>query len=131
MLECPNCHEKTIPKSKRFWIGPIRSIRCDNCDAKVSIPYSSLFYITIYLLLMIVFPRLGISPYITIALTIITCVAFLFLHYKFVPLIIKYQKGDEGYRKQKISNTILGIIYLLVSFGIILFIPEIIKHYRY
>lgn len=119
MLECPNCKEKTIKKTKKFWLGPARSIQCDHCGCKVSIPYSSLFLMTLYLGFMLVLPKIGIrSPYMVILLVVL-CIGFTYSFYKFVPLIVKLKKDDRGYRKQKSMNTLMGMAYIIISFGMI------------
>lgn len=119
MLECPNCKEKTIPKFKKFWLGPARSIRCEHCDCKVSIPYWSLLIVPIYLGGMLMLPRLDFPAFVTIALVIIGCIGMTYFHYRFVPLVVKLKKKDSGYKQQKICNTLIGLIYLMMTFGMV------------
>jgi len=119
MFECPNCNKKTISKSSKFWIGPIRSITCTNCNAKVSVPYLSLFLLTLYLALMLIIPKLKMNLIAILTMIVLIFVTYIYLNYKFVSLEVKLRKNEDGYKKKKIKNTIIAICYLALSFTII------------
>ena len=44
MLECPNCHARSISAWRKQFIGPLGKIRCPNCKAQISVGWlQSLF----------------------------------------------------------------------------------------
>ena len=117
MFECPNCKEKTIKKWSKFCLGPVRSVRCDSCGKKVSIPYKSLYFMAAYLIFIFAIPRLiEFNHYLFIAIIIVT-VLVSYLLYKYVPLIVKFEEEDIGYKIQKRNNTLIGISYFIITFG--------------
>jgi len=119
MFECPSCNKKTISKSSKFWIGPIRSITCKNCNAKVSVPYSSLFLLTLYLALMLIIPKMRMNLIAILVMIVVIFVAYIYLNYKYVPLEVKLRKNENGYKKQKIKNVIMATCYFTLSFTFI------------
>jgi len=119
MFKCPNCYQYTINKSSKFWIGPIRSIKCSNCNAKVSVPFMSLFLTTIYILMMYFIPRLDLKLVYIISILTVTCISYIYLFYKFVPLEVKLKKEDKRYKTQKNKNILILIGYFVITFGII------------
>jgi len=50
-----------------------------------------------------------------ISILISSCVGFIYLHYRFIPLIIKLDNNDEGYKKQKNKNILISIGYFILS----------------
>jgi len=37
MLDCPNCKELSISAWRKQFIGPLRKIRCPECNAQISV----------------------------------------------------------------------------------------------
>ncbi|MCH4890105.1 hypothetical protein EZV73_21170 [Acidaminobacter sp. JC074] len=117
MFECPNCGEKTIKKWTKFCMGPIRSTRCSHCGVKLSVPYKSLYIISALLILIYASPRLGIRGISHLILMSFYGFIGTYGYYKFVPLIVKLEEGDAGYKEQRRNNTFHGLAYFVVTFG--------------
>lgn len=113
MFECPNCKEKTISKSTKFFLGPGRAKTCSCCGAKVSIPYLSLFGLNVFLLLMALL--LIKSPNMAVAFTGIIIIAILwsYLFYRFVPLVVKPKVKNARYHIKNISIMVLYFVSVM------------------
>jgi len=125
MFKCPNCDEKTISNYSKLLIGPVRSVSCKKCNASISIPYISLFFTVIYFVMILLVTKLNMFWMNQISILISSCVVFIYLHYRFVPLIIKLDNNDDGYKKQKNKNMVISIGYFVVSvFVFLLFLTQ-------
>jgi len=70
-----------------------------------------------YLIFIFAIPRLiEFNHYLFIAIIIVT-VLVSYLLYKYVPLIVKFEEEDIGYKIQKRNNTLIGISYFIITFG--------------
>ncbi len=125
MFECPNCKEKTIKKWSKFCLGPVRSIKCDCCGKKISIPYKSLYFMALYLVFVFATPRLIEVSYYYFATIVVLTALVTYLFYRFIPLIVKLEEDDIGYRTQKRNNTLIGISYFVISFGALIILAVI------
>jgi len=87
-LECPNCHEKTIPVWRKMFVGPATGIACAKCGSKVSVPYWSMIALVPFLIAIVATEKVGSLA--VAAFLLIGGILFMsWFHYKFVPLIVK------------------------------------------
>ena len=87
-LECPNCHHRTISLWRKMVLGPARAIECSNCGSRISVPYLAMLASIPFLLALVAAQLLG-SLAIGAVLVITGILAMSWIHYKFVPLIVK------------------------------------------
>ena len=86
-LECPNCHQKTIPLWRKMCLGPATSTTCANCGASMSVPYAAMLAAVPFLGAALV--AQAVAWPVAVTLVIAGAVALFALYYKFVPLIVK------------------------------------------
>jgi prepilin signal peptidase PulO-like enzyme (type II secretory pathway) len=87
-LECPKCHQKTIPLWRKMCLGPATGTTCAKCGSKVSVPYSSMIALVPFLIAIVAAQMIG-SLAVAAFLVIGGVLAMCWFHYKFVPLIVK------------------------------------------
>jgi ribosomal protein S27E len=87
-LECPNCHQKTIPLWRKMFLGPATSVKCAKCGARVSVPYSAMLAVIPFLIAIVAAQFVG-SIVLAGALLVVAVLVMCWIHYKFVPLIVK------------------------------------------
>jgi hypothetical protein len=102
---CPSCGEKTISFWQKQFTGPLKKIKCKNCDALISVSWFRSFFIiflgmfipliiawTIFIflpyLMDIKYPKNGIYWTFTIGL-ILGLVIVVWSYHRFVPLVKK------------------------------------------
>ncbi len=87
-LECPACHQKTIPVWRKMCLGPATSTSCSNCAKRISVPYSGMWTIIPFL---VVFAASQFVPSAaaSVALILAGIALMCWLNYKYVPLIVK------------------------------------------
>jgi uncharacterized protein (DUF983 family) len=87
-LECPNCHQKTIPLWRKLLLGPATRTTCANCGSGVSVPYLSMLAAVPFLIAIVAAQAVG-STGIAAAALAIGVLVMLWIYYQFVPLIVK------------------------------------------
>lgn len=90
---CPSCQQPTIPFWNKQTLGPGQTITCSGCGAGVSVPYSSIWVITPFMLAALA-ARLtdyrGLVGLATVwGLLAVGLVVTMVLHARFSPLIKK------------------------------------------
>jgi len=87
MLECPNCKEKSIKKSTKFWLGPAKKTVCSNCKSCLSISWWSLvIFIMLIVFGMIIGGYIGLES--LFVRVFVGIVLFSYIQYKLIPLKI-------------------------------------------
>jgi hypothetical protein len=86
--ECPNCHQQAIPLWRKMCLGPATSAACANCGTRVSVPYSAMLAVIPFLIAIVAAQFVG-SIVLAGALLIVAALVMCWIHYKFVPLIVK------------------------------------------
>jgi len=98
--KCPNCNEPTISFWTKQFLGPARSIRCRNCEAKISVgwktslisvPLLFLHFLVILVVGLEVWSRYGIPAAFAgiVLVSVPFCVLFEILQHRFVKLIVR------------------------------------------
>ena len=87
-LECPKCHQKTIPLWRKMCLGPASRVTCSSCGAHVSVPISSMIAVVPFLIAMVAAQAVG-SIEVSAVVLVVGVVAMCWIHYQFVPLIVK------------------------------------------
>lgn len=94
MYKCPKCGEETISKFNKFMLGPGRTIRCSNCNSRVSVSWWTLvIFISVYIGIWIV--KEFINPRITIIPAMVLMGCCLFVHMYFIPLELRKEKNED------------------------------------
>lgn len=87
-LECPRCHQRTIPAWRKQVLGPATSATCPGCGGKVGVPIAALLSATPFLAALIAVQF--INPVAVSAVVLVAgAVTMAWLHHKYVPLIPK------------------------------------------
>jgi hypothetical protein len=87
-LECPRCHQKSIPAWRKQCLGPMSSATCPSCHGRLSIPLSAIWITTPFLaaaVASIYIESFAISAVLVVAGFLAMC----WLNHKYVPLIPK------------------------------------------
>jgi hypothetical protein len=87
--ECPNCHQKAMPLWRKMCLGPATSAACANCGTRVSVPYSSMLTVIPFLIAIVAARFVGSTAIAAVVLVIAGALVMGWLHYQFVPLIVK------------------------------------------
>lgn len=112
MFKCPSCHEETISKSTKFWMGPVRSKECSNCGAEVSIPFESLFGLTLFIIILFLIVVYSKTMTSLVVLTLIALIVYGYGFYKFVPLIAK---PKDRHAKYHLKNVTIMVVYFVLT----------------
>ncbi len=116
MFKCPNCKNKSISKWSKFFLGPIRSIKCSQCGCRISIPYKSLYWMILYIIFAFVMLKSIIINQYKILVFILLTTIVIYLFYRFIPLVVKLERKDTEYKVQKRNNLLIGISCFLFTF---------------
>ena len=87
-LECPNCHQKTIPVWRKMCLGPATRAACPNCGSPVSVPRSAMLGVIPFAVAFVAAQLVG-SLVVGAVLVAVGILTMFWIHYKFVPLIVK------------------------------------------
>ena len=87
-LECPNCHQKTIPVWRKMFLGPASRVTCSNCGSRISVSYVALLAGIPFLIALVAAQIVG-SLAVAAILLVVGALVMSWIHYKFVPLIVK------------------------------------------
>lgn len=88
MIECPSCGMKTIRISTKMTLGPTRSVKCSNCEVSISVPWKSIIY-DIICVIIGVWGAVFLKGYDFLIFFIVFFAIIGFITYKYVPLIVK------------------------------------------
>jgi ribosomal protein S27E len=69
-LECPACHQKTIPVWRKMFLGPAASTACSNCAKRITAPYSGMWTVIPFLIALVASQFVG-SLAVSIALIVV------------------------------------------------------------
>jgi len=95
-LECPNCHQQTIPLWRKMFLGPAASVKCTNCGSRISVPYSAMLAVAPFAIAIAAAQVVG-SIAIAGTVLVIGALVMCWIHYQFVPLIVK-ERGEAKER---------------------------------
>ena len=87
-LECPKCHQNTIPLWRKMCLGPATRTTCSNCGAHVSVPVSSMIAMMPFLIAIVAAQAVG-SIELSAVVLLIGVLAMCWIHYRFVLLVVK------------------------------------------
>jgi len=87
-LECPRCHQRTIPAWRKQVLGPATSATCPGCGGKVGVPMAAILSATPFFAALIAFQFIE-SFALGAAVLVVGAVAMAWLHQTYVPLIPK------------------------------------------
>ncbi len=87
-LECPHCHQLTIPIWRKQTLGPAMSATCSNCGGKVGVPYSAMWTVIPFLAAIFMASQVD-SVLIAGALLVAGAAAMSWLYHRYIPLIPK------------------------------------------
>ena len=87
-LECPKCHQKTVPVWRKMRLGPAKSVTCPNCGSRIGVPFAAMLAVIPFLIAIIAAGMVG-SLALKVVLLVVGFLALLWIHYKFVPLTVK------------------------------------------
>ncbi len=82
MNECPSCNHEAMGMLKKMTLGPARTVRCKNCNTKLSVPYWTM--IIVLPVILIVF-----LPSIDLWMALLLMTVFLAAMWIFVPLELR------------------------------------------
>ena len=77
-----------MPLWRKLFLGPATSAACQNCGTRVSVPYSSMLTAVPFLIAVTAVQFVGSVP-LAVVLVVIAALVMGWLHYQFVPLIVK------------------------------------------
>jgi hypothetical protein len=92
MNQCPHCLEETISDLEKFSLGPATSIRCSNCNNKITVPWWPYLIMALLMICIYYISTMTSSKYI-FALAIIVFIGYFYILVKFVPLIKRKENG--------------------------------------
>jgi hypothetical protein len=123
---------ETIKKSIKFWMGPIRSTTCSNCEAKISIPYLSLFSITVFMLFFSIVMNTDTFIWLKVVSGFILSVIYIYAFYKLTPLIVKSRVGEKKKVLYHLKNGVIMVVYFILTMALFMSIssPKPIWFYR-
>ncbi|MCH4887852.1 hypothetical protein EZV73_09725 [Acidaminobacter sp. JC074] len=121
MHKCPKCGHESFSKSIKLSHGPALSKECENCHAQVSVPYWSALIMPLTLTKLFILNRLHLPRWLRLPIPILAFTFALFVYYKYVPLIVKLQEGEEGYMRQKIANAVIFILSISLMCSVFYF----------
>jgi hypothetical protein len=87
-LECPSCHQATIPVWRKLFLGPATSAACPSCGSRISVPYWAMLAAIPFAAGFVAAQVVG-SFAVAAGLVIAGSLVMAWIHYKFVPLIVK------------------------------------------
>lgn len=95
MLECPNCKKKTIRNFEKLMLGPSGTIRCKNCDAKISISWWS-FVVFGFVLVSLWFTKDKLERAVFIPSMLVAWCIYFYIHMKYIPLVIRVRNDEDS-----------------------------------
>jgi len=87
-LECPSCRQMTVPLWRKMCLGPATGTACSNCGSRVSVPWSAMLSAIPFMIALLAAQLVGSFALGEVVL-IVGAVGMFWIHYKFVPLIVK------------------------------------------
>ncbi len=92
MYNCPKCGEETISSFRKLMLGPGRTIRCSNCNSRISVSWWT-WIIFVGVLSFTFVLRDILDPGVDFALTVVLLGLDLYIHMKYIPLVVRDRKN--------------------------------------
>ena len=73
---------------RKMCLGPATAATCQNCGTRLSVPYTSMLAVIPFLIAIVAAQILG-STVTAVVVLVIGALVMSWLHYQFVPLIVK------------------------------------------
>ena len=87
-LECPSCHQKSVPVWRKLCLGPAVPTTCANCGSRIGVPWVSMLEIIPLLIAFVAAQVIG-SLAVGAVIVVVGMLTMAWIHYKFVPLVVK------------------------------------------